>query len=113
MSESLLPHRLYPAKYLSMEFSRQAYWNGLPFLTPEYLADPGIKPISFVSSELAARFFTTVPPGKPMCKIKSTSNWYLPWALATLSTSTKIKSYAMAAADLQYSLKGIQGGEKK
>ena len=98
---------------LSMEFSRQAYWNGLPFLTPEYLADPGIEPMSFVSFALAGRFFTTVPPGKPMCIIKSTSNWYLPWALATLSTSTKIKSYAEAAADLQYSLKRIQGGEKK
>ena len=27
-----------------MEFSRQAYWNGLPFPTPGYLPDPGIEP---------------------------------------------------------------------
>ena len=27
---------------LSMEFSRQEYWSGLPF--PEYLPNPGIKP---------------------------------------------------------------------
>ena len=29
---------------LSMEFSRQEYWNGLPFPTPGDLPDPGIKP---------------------------------------------------------------------
>lgn len=29
---------------LSMEFSRQEYWCGLPFLSPGYFPDPGIKP---------------------------------------------------------------------
>ena len=29
---------------LSMGFSRQEYWNGLPCPTPEHLPDPGIKP---------------------------------------------------------------------
>ena len=28
---------------LSMGFSRQEYWSGLPFLPPEYLSYPGIK----------------------------------------------------------------------
>ena len=28
----------------SMEFSRQEYWSGLPFPSPEDLPDPGIKP---------------------------------------------------------------------
>ena len=27
-----------------MEFSRQEYWNGLPFLSPEDLPNPGIEP---------------------------------------------------------------------
>ena len=31
---------------LSMEFSRQEYWSGLPFPSPEDLPDPGIKPAS-------------------------------------------------------------------
>ena len=31
---------------LSMEFSRQEYWSGLPFLSPGDLSDPGIKPES-------------------------------------------------------------------
>ena len=29
---------------LSMGFSRQEYWNGLPFPSPEDLPNPGIKP---------------------------------------------------------------------
>ena len=29
-----------------MEFSRQEYWSGLPFLSPEELPDPGIEPWS-------------------------------------------------------------------
>ena len=29
---------------LSMEFSRQAYWSGLPFPSPGDLPDPGIEP---------------------------------------------------------------------
>ena len=31
---------------LSMEFSRQEYWSGLPFPSPEDLPDPGIEPRS-------------------------------------------------------------------
>ena len=28
----------------SMEFSRQEYWSGVPFLSPGDLPDPGIEP---------------------------------------------------------------------
>ena len=49
---------------LSVGFSRQEYWSGLPFPPPGALPDPGIKPASPASSELAGRVFTTVPPGK-------------------------------------------------
>ena len=44
---------------LSMGFSRQEYWNGLPFPPPGALPDSGIKPTSFMSPALAGRFFTT------------------------------------------------------
>ena len=44
---------------LSMRFSRQEYWSALPFPPPEDLPDPGIKPLSPLSSELAGGFFTT------------------------------------------------------
>ena len=36
--------------------------EGLPFPTPGDLPDSGIEPMS---PEVAGRFFTTVPPGKP------------------------------------------------
>ena len=48
---------------LSMEFSRQEFWSGLPFPTPGGLLEPGIKSSSLMSPALAGRFFTTVPPG--------------------------------------------------
>jgi len=43
---------------LSMEFSRQEYWNGLQFPSPEDLLDPGIEPTSVASPALAGGFFT-------------------------------------------------------
>ena len=47
---------------LFMEFSRQEYLHGFPFLSPGDLPDPGIKPTSLVSPALAGEFFTNVPP---------------------------------------------------
>ena len=54
---------------LSMAFSRQKYWSGLPFPSTGALPDPGIEPMSSMSSSLAGRFFTTEPPGKPFSTI--------------------------------------------
>ena len=48
---------------LSMEFSRQGHWNGLPFPSPGDLPDPRIQPKSLASPALAGRFFTTEPQG--------------------------------------------------
>ena len=44
---------------LSMGFSRQEYWSGLPRPPPGDLPDPGIKPVSLMSPALAGGFFTT------------------------------------------------------
>ena len=38
---------------LSMEFSRQKYWSGLPFPSPGDLSDSGIEPVSLVLPALA------------------------------------------------------------
>ena len=53
---------------LSMGFSRQGYWSGLPFPPPRGLPDPGTEPTSPVSCALAGGFFTPEPPGKPLEK---------------------------------------------
>ena len=47
---------------LSMGFSRQEYWSGLPFPSPGDLPDPGIKPRS---PALQADSLALRPPGKP------------------------------------------------
>ena len=44
---------------LSTGFSRQEYWNGLPFLPPRDLPNPGVEPESLTSPALASRVFTT------------------------------------------------------
>ena len=44
---------------LSMEFSRQEYWSGLPCPPPGHLPNPGIKPTLLTSPALADEFFTT------------------------------------------------------
>ena len=41
---------------LSLEFSRQEYWSGLPYPLPGDLPDPGME---LGSSHTAGRFFTT------------------------------------------------------
>ena len=47
---------------LSMGFSRQEYWSGLPFPSPGDLPDPGTEP---VSPALQADALLFEPPGKP------------------------------------------------
>ena len=44
---------------LSMGFSRQEDWSGLPWPPPGDLPDPGFKPSSLMFPALAGRFFTT------------------------------------------------------
>ena len=62
MSDSLGPHGLYlahPAP-LSMGFTKQEYWSGLPFPSPGHHSDPGIKP---GSPALQADSLLSGPPG--------------------------------------------------
>ena len=49
---------------LSIGFSRQEYWNGLPFPSPGDLPDPGIEP---GSPALYADALRSEPPGKGRC----------------------------------------------
>ena len=63
MSDSLRPHGLKAHQApLSMDFSRQEYWSGLPFTSPGNLPNPGIKPGSLA---LQADSLPSEPPGKP------------------------------------------------
>ena len=50
---------------LSIGFSRQGYWSGLPRPPPGDFPDSGIEPASLRSPALAGRFLPLAPPGKP------------------------------------------------
>ena len=63
VSDSLQPHWTVALQVpLSMEFSRQEYWIGLPFPTPGDLPDAGIK---LRSPALQADSLLSEPPEKP------------------------------------------------
>ena len=62
-SNSVIPCTVAHRSPLSVGFSQQEYWSGLPFPSPGDLPDPGIK---LMSPALADGFFTTEPPGKPI-----------------------------------------------
>ena len=55
---------------LSMEFSRQKYWSGLPFPSPGDLPNPEIKPRSPTSQ---ADALPSEPPGKPCIRACSSA----------------------------------------
>ena len=49
-----------------MEFSKQEYWNGLPFPSPGDLPNPGMEP---ASPALQADALPSEPPGDPMYRV--------------------------------------------
>ena len=49
---------------LSMGFSKQEHWYGLPFPTSEDLPDPANRPAPLTSPELVVSSLPLVPPGK-------------------------------------------------
>ena len=60
---------------LSMGFSRQDYWSGLPCPPPGDLPDSGIKPVSPASPALQTGSLPLAPPWKP----------YIDWAFNKFS----------------------------
>ena len=54
---------------LSLGFSRQECWSGLPFLSPGDLPNPGVKPRS---PALQAESLLSEPPGKPEYIMRNT-----------------------------------------
>ena len=59
MSDMTTPWTVAQQAPLSMEFSKQVYWNGVPFLTPRDLPGPRTELEFLASPALAGRFFTT------------------------------------------------------
>ena len=57
-----MPWTVAPQAPLSMEFSSQGHWRGLPFPSPGDIPNLGIEP---ASPALTGGYFTTEPPAKP------------------------------------------------
>ena len=57
MSDSATPWTVAFQTPLSMGFSRQEYWSGLPCPSPGDLSDPGTKFTSLISPVLPGKFF--------------------------------------------------------
>ena len=67
---------------LSVGFSRQEYWSGLPFPPPGDLLDPAIEPAFLSSPTLVGRLFTTEPLGRPLLSL---SGCLSIWRFSSLS----------------------------
>ena len=84
-----------------MGFSRQEYWNGLPFLFPGDLPDPEIKP---GSPALQADSLPSELPGKPQRKLSLSKitkiHWYTLYVI--LQNFTEVP-YAAASSDCSMS----------
>jgi len=63
VSDSATPRTAAHQGPLSMGFSRQEYWTGVPCPSPGDLPDPGIEPRS---PALQADSLLSEPPGKPV-----------------------------------------------
>ena len=59
VSDSATPPTVAHQAPLSVGFSRQDYWSGLPCPPAGDLPDPGIEPLSLSAPALAGEFFTT------------------------------------------------------
>ena len=68
MSDSVTPWTVTHHVPLSMGFSRQEYWSGLPFPPPGDLPDPGIEP---GSPALQPDSLLSEPPGKQTLKMET------------------------------------------
>ena len=79
---------------LSLEFSRQEYWSGLPFPSPGDFPNPGIK---LQSPVLQADSLPSEPPGKP----KTSTDSFL-----RIFTVKKIQQKIRAIAGGGYRVKG-------
>ena len=77
--------------FVTMRFSRQEYWSGLPFSYAGLLPRPGIKPMC---PAVAGRFFTTEPLKEALLQVDSLG------LIVTHSGLTVLQPECLLAVDL-------------
>ena len=74
---------------LSMEFSKQEHWSGLPFPSPGDLPNPGIK---HSSPALQTNSLPTEPPGKQLKFMVESCSMEYPAALERMNIHSRRRS---------------------
>ena len=90
-----IPRIIARRAFLSMEFSRQEYWNGSPFPSPRDLPDPAIEPRSHA---LQPDSLLSEPQGKHVLKKwfkAKTLAWMHSMGLGTYSGIRKMDSWVI------------------
>ena len=116
-----------PRSPLSMGFSRQEYWSGLPWPPPGELPDPGMESASLQSPALSGGFFTTHATWKALFQVEHITKkkkklnsrcFMMYWAFLTSSShspphrlwwDTLLKCLQGCSKDSQWSLRGVRG----
>ena len=104
-SDSATPWTVACQASLSVGFSQQEYWNGLPFPPPGYLPDVGIKPPPCVGQG----FFTTSTTWGALCKqFSSVQSLSRVWLSATPWTAARQDSLSIANSRSSLKLMSIE-----
>ena len=74
---------------LSIGFSRQEYWSGLPCPSPRDLPDPGIEP---ESPALQSDYLPSEPPGKPLVHQNGEPFYYFQMMLVVKNLPTFLRN---------------------
>ena len=90
-----------PWTSLSLGYSRQEYWSGLPFPSPGDLSHLGIKTTSSASPALVGGFFTTEPPGKPLSQMGK-DKYCMIYDLSSVQFSCSVVSNSLRPRGLQH-----------
>ena len=77
---------------LSVEFSRQEFWSGLPFPPPRDLPHPGVKPAALESSALAGGFSSLHHQTSPVLLLNSELTSPFPMSGFSCQVFWKMKS---------------------
>ena len=90
---------------LTIGFSRQEYWSGFPCPPPEYLPDPGIKPMCLTSPVFAGGFFTVFSgfPCGSAGKESTCNSGDLGWILGLGRSPGEGKGYPLQYSGLENS----------
>ena len=94
-----------PQAPLSMGFSRQEYWSGLPFPPPGELPNPGINPRLLRLLHWQAGSLPLVPPGKPHPEVRGLKLLHLKLQYPGISRVTYLVGTMAGAPELLRSTK--------